>query len=135
MFNLVNINKSYGKNKVLTDLSLNIESDEFIAIMGRSGSGKTNLLNLLGFLDTPDSGTYMFNNKLTSDISDADKTIIRINDISFVFQNYELITRLTVFDNITLPLKAKKMNKKQIYEEVISVSKALNIERLLKKCI
>lgn len=88
----------------LNQVNFHIAEGEFVAIMGPSGCGKTTLLNILGMLDNPTSGKYFFNNEDVSFYSDKQRTRLRGEKFGFIFQNYNLIEELTVFENIELPL-------------------------------
>lgn len=100
--------KSYflGKEtvQVLFDVNLEIEKGEFVAIMGPSGSGKSTLLNILGCLDTPTSGEYYLNNQPVSGYSQSRLADIRNHDIGFVFQNFNLLPKLSLAANVELPM-------------------------------
>ena len=104
-----NLTKIYGEDETqvhaLNEVTIEIEEGEFVAIVGSSGSGKSTLLNMLGGLDTPSSGeVYVRNNEL-SQLSNEELTIFRRRNIGFVFQNYNLVPILNVYENIMLPLK------------------------------
>lgn len=105
---LQKICKSYylGKQElqVLKDISLNIEKNEYVALMGPSGSGKSTLMNILGCLDSPTGGTYILNGKDVSKMPDNDLAEVRNKDIGFVFQQFNLLPRLTAAENVALPL-------------------------------
>jgi putative ABC transport system ATP-binding protein len=88
----------------LRDVSLDIDEGEFVAIMGPSGSGKSTLMNLIGFLDEPTEGTYMLNGKNVSDLSSNQQAVVRNEMIGFVFQEFNLLTKLTALENVELPL-------------------------------
>jgi len=88
----------------LADVSLNIDKNEYVAIMGPSGSGKSTLMNMLGCLDTPTSGIYEFTGKNVSDMSDNELAKIRNQEIGFVFQTFNLLARSDALHNVELPL-------------------------------
>lgn len=88
----------------LDGITLKIEKGEFIAIIGPSGSGKSTLMNILGCLDTPTEGTYIFEDKDMSKLNDDQLAIIRNRHIGFVFQNFNLLPKLTALENVELPL-------------------------------
>ena len=102
-----NIRKEYllGKKTipVLRSIDLQVDEGEFVSIMGPSGSGKSTLLHILGGLDTPDSGSYLFNGKNMLFLSDSERSWIRANQIGFVFQTFDLLSELNVVENIRLP--------------------------------
>ena len=133
---LKNITKEYeGKVKTiaLNNINLEINEGEFIAILGPSGSGKTTLLLILGILDRPTQGKVYINNKDVTRMSDSEISKIRNEYIGFVFQNYNLIPRLTVFQNVELPLVARGIPKKKREDIVIEALKLVGIESLIKK--
>ena len=98
-----NVSKSFQKNIVLDNLNLEVEQGEFVAIVGSSGSGKSTLLNMLGGLDKLTSGDVYINNKKLGDMKDEELTIFRRRNIGFIFQNYNLVPILNVYENIVLP--------------------------------
>ena len=107
----------------LHDVSLEIHEGEFVAIMGPSGCGKSTLLNILGLLDNPSNGTYELNGVEVSKLSEADRTNLRKGVIGFVFQSFNLIDELNVYENIELPLLymgVPKDERKRRVEEVIA---------------
>src|SRR5437763_4353343 len=109
MLEMKNIKKIYRTELIethaLEDFSLHVEAGEFVAIMGPSGSGKTTFLNVAGLLDTFDSGTYVLDGKDVSRLSDREMSQIRNRTIGFVFQSFNLIPDLSVFDNVDGPLR------------------------------
>jgi len=90
--------------RALRSVTLNINKNEYVAIMGASGSGKSTLMNILGCLDTPTSGVYMLNNKEISILHDNELAEIRNKEIGFVFQSFNLLPRSTTLENVMLPL-------------------------------
>ena len=113
---LDNIQKSYlmGKLelKVLKGISLEIFKNEYVALMGPSGSGKSTLMNLLGCLDSPSAGRYVLNGKDVSKTTDDDLAEVRNKEIGFVFQQFNLLPRLTAAENVALPLVYNGSSKK-----------------------
>ncbi len=109
MLEMHNIKKIYGTDTIQThaleDFSLVVEAGEFVAVMGPSGSGKTTFLNVAGLLDTFDSGTYKLDGKDVSRLSDSEMSRIRNRAIGFIFQSFNLIPDLNVFDNVDVPLR------------------------------
>jgi putative ABC transport system ATP-binding protein len=108
MIELKNISKTYKMGEVdvraLKDISFTIEDGEFIAIMGPSGSGKSTLMNVLGCLDVPTSGHFLLNGTDVAELSDSRLAEIRNEEIGFIFQNFNLLPRLTALNNVELPL-------------------------------
>jgi putative ABC transport system ATP-binding protein len=103
--NLRKVYKGDGTETVaLDDVSFAIEQGEFVAIMGPSGSGKSTLLHILGFLDEPSSGVYMFDNKSVFDYSSEESAFVRNKDLGFIFQAFNLLPKTTVLENVKLPL-------------------------------
>jgi putative ABC transport system ATP-binding protein len=120
---LENVTKDYwlGKVKVpaLRGITLSLESGEFTVIAGPSGSGKTTILNLIGCVDTASSGSVLIAGKNTSELDDKELTTLRLNTLGFIFQSFNLIPVLNVFDNIEFPLLLKKnLSKKEKKERV-----------------
>ena len=116
MIKLDNINKSYVNGTslhVLKGLNLRIEKGEFVAIMGASGSGKSTLLNILGILDTYDTGTYYLNDILIKDLSEKVAAEYRNRLIGFVFQSFNLISFKTAVENVALPLYYQGVGRKK----------------------
>lgn len=113
---LENIQKSYylGKQelKVLKGITLQIFKNEYVALMGPSGSGKSTLMNILGCLDSPNSGKYILNGEDVSKMEDDDLADVRNNEIGFVFQQFNLLPRLTAAENVALPLIYNGTSKK-----------------------
>src|SRR2546427_8719757 len=93
----------------LDDLNLTIEKGEFVAIMGPSGSGKSTLMNILGLLDTPTHGEYYLETKAVADLSQRKRAKLRRDHIGIIFQNFNLLSRATVIENVALPLTYKGM--------------------------
>lgn len=112
---LSRLTKRYGvgdaQHTVLDALDLTIEKGEFIAIMGPSGCGKTTLLNILGLLDRADDGEYFLDGRSVDELSGSRRAHIRSNQVGFVFQNFNLVPRLNVIENVALPLTYKGMHK------------------------
>lgn len=108
LIRLENIRKSYflGKQelKVLKGISLEVFKEEYVALMGPSGSGKSTLMNILGCLDSPSGGKYILNSADVSTMKDDDLASVRNKEIGFVFQQFNLLPRLTAAENVALPL-------------------------------
>jgi putative ABC transport system ATP-binding protein len=116
IIDLENIQKSYylGKQelKVLKGITLEIFKNEYVALMGPSGSGKSTLMNILGCLDSPTAGNYTLNGKDVSKMADDDLADVRNKEIGFVFQQFNLLPRLTAAENVALPLIYNGTTKK-----------------------
>lgn len=116
MITLKDINKFYvmGENKlhVLKDVNLNVENGEFVTILGASGSGKSTLMNIIGCMDTMDSGTYSIGDKEVHLCSDNELARIRNEKIGFIFQKYHLIPQYNVLQNVLMPLLIRGMARK-----------------------
>lgn len=125
---VIDLKKYYGENsnvtKALDGVSLSIEKGEFISIVGTSGSGKSTLLNMMGGLDNPTSGKVIIRDKELSNMTDEQLTIFRRRNIGFIFQNYNLIPLLNVYENIILPigLDGETIDKDFIYEIISMLS-------------
>ena len=132
---LENIQKYYkiGKEKfhVLKSLSLSINTGDFVMIMGKSGSGKTTLLNILGFLDKFDDGDYFFSNKNVTNLNENQRSTFRNKNMGFVFQQFNLIETLNVYQNVELPLIYDNSLNKSQRENI--VKEKLNAVGLLDK--
>ncbi|MCH2021112.1 MAG: ABC transporter ATP-binding protein [Saprospiraceae bacterium] len=105
----------------LNGVSLNIDKNEYVALMGPSGSGKSTLMNMLGCLDTPTSGTYILNNENVSLLIDDELAEIRNKEIGFVFQTFNLIPRLSALENVALPLVYSGMRKSDRLDKAFEV--------------
>ncbi len=115
MIELKDIYKIYqtGETEVraVDGISLHISKGEFVAIVGQSGSGKSTCMNIIGCLDVPTSGTYILNGKDVSTLSDDELSFIRNEELGFIFQQYNLIQKITVLENVELPLIYRNMPK------------------------
>jgi len=131
IIHLENIRKNYylGKQviEVLKGISLDIFKNEYVALMGPSGSGKSTLMNILGCLDTPTSGTYILNGQDVSHMPDNDLADVRNKEIGFVFQQFNLLPRLTAVENVALPLVYAGVPKKQRLEKAMHVLEKVNL--------
>lgn len=131
MIELKNICKDYciGENKqrVVNDINLNVDIGEFIAIMGPSGSGKSTLMNIIGMLDKPTSGGYYLNGQNVADLKDDELADIRLHNIGFIFQNFNLLKRATVLRNVMLPFIYTKKPKKNKERELKAIAALRNV--------
>lgn len=91
------------QTKALNEVTMQVERGEFVAIMGPSGCGKSTLLNILGTLDSPTSGSYFFEGKQVDKMSENQLTALRKGNLGFIFQSFNLIDELTVYENVELP--------------------------------
>ena len=132
VIHLEDIHKSYFMGKqainVLKGITLNIHKNEYVALMGPSGSGKSTLMNILGCLDSPTSGTYILNNRDVSKVADDFLAEVRNKEIGFVFQQFNLLPRLTALENVALPLIYAGISKKQRTEMAMEVVKKVGLE-------
>lgn len=126
MIKLNQLTKVYRTDEIestaLNEVSFEINKGEFVSIMGPSGCGKSTLLNILGLLDKPESGSYEFLGNEVSNLNEKGRSLIRKKNIGFIFQNFNLIDELTVFENIELPLlynKVPSSERKQRVNEII----------------
>ena len=123
IIHLEDIKKSYfmGKQElpVLKGLSIDIFKNEYVALMGPSGSGKSTLMNIIGCLDTPTEGRYVLNNNDVSKMLDDSLAEVRNKEIGFVFQQFNLLPRLTAAENVALPLVYAGMSKKERIEKAM----------------
>jgi len=106
----------------LNQVNLHIQKGEFVAIMGPSGCGKSTLLNIIGLLDNPSSGHYFFDNDEVGQLKERNRTLLRKGNIGFVFQSFNLIDELSVYENVELPLiylKLKGRQRKEMVEKVL----------------
>ena len=130
----IDLKKYYGAKpnitRALDGVNFSVEGGEFVAVVGTSGSGKSTLLNMMGGLDTPTSGNVIVRDKELSKMNDEQLTIFRRRNIGFIFQNYNLVPILNVYENIVLPveLDGDTVDKKFLYE----IIRLLGLEDKLK---
>ena len=126
-----NIAKVYRTDTVQThalrDVDLVVEEGEFVAVAGRSGSGKTTLLNIAGLLETFDTGTYLLDGEDVSRLSDSARSKLRGEKIGFVFQGFNLIPELSVFDNVDVPLRYRGMRAAERKRRVTDVLETVGL--------
>jgi putative ABC transport system ATP-binding protein len=111
----------------LNNINLEVKEGEFVAVMGPSGCGKSTLLNILGLLDNPTDGNYHFNGSEVARLKERQRTIFRKGNIGFVFQSFNLIDELTVYENVELPLIYLKMKSSERKELVNNVLERMKI--------
>lgn len=132
IIHLENISKSYYLGKeplpVLKGINLDIFKNEYVALMGPSGSGKSTLMNILGCLDSPTSGRYILNGKDVSSMEDNDLAEVRNKEIGFVFQQFNLLPRLTAAENVALPLIYSGVSKKERIERALAVLSKVKLD-------
>src|SRR6202012_4158773 len=128
---LSNIQKSYFMGRqplpVLKGVSLSIFKNEYVALMGPSGSGKSTLMNILGCLDTPTAGKYVLNGQDVSKMTDDSLADVRNIEIGFVFQQFNLLPRLTAAENVALPLVYAGVPRKQRLERALAVLEQVSL--------
>jgi len=131
MIQLTNVSKYYlagfGKSYVLRNINLSIKDREFVSIMGPSGSGKSTLLHILGMLEEPSEGAYLFLEEPVQKLSEKRRTELHRNHIGFVFQAYHLIDELTVYENIETPLLYKGIGSSERKSRVADILDRFNI--------
>jgi lipoprotein-releasing system ATP-binding protein len=130
---LENVEKSFGKTKVLRGLNISIEQKELVAIRGASGSGKSTLLYLLGGLDQPSSGKVIINQKNLTNMGDEELANFRNESVGFVFQFHFLLPSMTCRDNILLPARIGGKDLKRVEEDTIKLSEILGVSHCLTK--
>lgn len=126
MIKTIDLTKVFRTEEVettaLNKVSLNVKEGEYVAVMGPSGCGKSTLLNILGLLDNPTSGSYIFNGTEVADLKERERTVFRKGNIGFVFQSFNLIDELNVYENVELPLiylKMKSGERKKKVEDAL----------------
>ena len=131
MIQLKHISKHYpvgfGKNEILKDIDLTIFEGEFVSIMGPSGSGKSTLLHILGLLEEPSQGDYLFEGESVFKMNEKKRTQLHRGTIGFVFQAYHLIDELTVYENIETPLLYKNVSSSERKSRVADVLDRFNM--------
>ena len=132
IIHLENILKSYflGKQElpVLKGINIDILKNEYVALMGPSGSGKSTLMNILGCLDSPTGGRYILNGKDVSRMPDNDLAEVRNKEIGFVFQQFNLLPRLTAAENVALPLVYSGCSKKERVQRALDVLEKVKLQ-------
>ena len=111
----------------LMDINVQIAKNEYVAIMGPSGSGKSTLMNILGCLDTPTSGQYLFNGVDVSQLDDDALSAMRNREIGFIFQNFNLLPKLTALQNVELPLIYAGASKQERHERAVQALQKVSL--------
>ena len=128
MINISNLQKFYRTEEVetvaLNNLNIHVKEGEFVAVMGPSGCGKSTLLNIVGLLDDLDEGSYLFNNIEVAQYNERKRSTLRKHNIGFVFQSFNLIDELSVYENVELPL---------VYTNVPAAERKRRVEEVLEK--
>jgi putative ABC transport system ATP-binding protein len=136
MIHITNLSKIFRteelETKALSDISITINQGEFVTIMGASGSGKSTLLNIVGLLDSATNGSYELLDKQMIGLKEQEKSKVRKQNIGFIFQNFNLIDELSVFDNIELPLIYNNVSAAERKKKVEAIAERLNISHRLK---
>lgn len=136
MIKTVNLSKSFRTDEIetmaLDHINIEVKKGEFIAVMGPSGCGKSTLLNILGLLDNPTKGEYYFNSHEVSKFRENQRTDLRKGNIGFVFQSFNLIDELTVFENVELPLHYLRVPTRKRRKKVNAMLERMNIEHRSK---
>ncbi len=134
---LTDISKEYISDEIVTKVlfenNLSVEKGEFVAITGPSGSGKSTLLNILGLLDTATSGTYILNKTDVTSLTEDEQADIRNKEIGFVFQSFNLLKRITVFENVILPSIYKGSSPEARKERATELLMAVGLENQIYK--
>jgi putative ABC transport system ATP-binding protein len=130
MIELTDVCKKYGSSDVLKNITLNINEGEFVSIRGKSGVGKSTLLKIIGFLDTPDEGDVKVLGKEVHKLSDGERSNLRLRNIGFVFQFFNLIPSLTVLENIELPLALASVSKSKRKERALELINYFELKKL-----
>ena len=136
MIKIENLSKSFRTTEVetiaLNNVSLEVGEKEFVAIMGPSGCGKSTLLNILGLLDNPSSGNYYLDGKEVGHLKEKDRTRVRKGNIGFVFQSFNLIDELNVYENVELPLTYLNIPADERKRRVNEILSRMNISHRAK---
>lgn len=131
MIKIEKLNKVFRTEEVetiaLNNVSLEVKDGEFVAVMGPSGCGKSTLLNILGLLDNPTEGDYYLGDQEVGHLKESERTQVRKGNIGFVFQSFNLIDELNVFENVELPLTYMNIKASERKERVNAILKRMNI--------
>jgi len=135
MIEIVDLQKEYvdeeTPTRALRGVTFSIAKGEFVSIMGPSGSGKSTLLQLLSFLDRPTGGTYTFQGKSIDDMTDPELAHVRNKDMGFVFQSFNLLSRLSVYDNVEIPLLYSDVSRAERQSRIEEAVRAVGLEEKL----
>lgn len=136
MIDIKNITKTYstgGESLIaLKGITLSIQEGEFTSIMGPSGSGKSTMMNILGLLDRFDSGTYFLNGENVSNLTDDQSARVRNKEIGFIFQSFNLMPRMTILENVELPMVYANVTKKERHERAMKALQRVGLEDRVK---
>jgi len=136
MIKIENLSKIFQteeiQTKALNNINLNIQSGEFVSIMGPSGCGKSTLLNIIGLLDGFNEGSYQILNQEMANANESKRAKVRKENIGFIFQNFNLIDELSVYDNIELPMIYAKVSSSERKKRVQEIAEKFNIVHRLK---
>lgn len=130
---LKNVNKSYDGRKIIDNLTISIPENSLVAITGKSGSGKSTILNMIGLLESIDSGSIKINGNSIPNINSSKATMLRRNTINYLFQSYALISDITVLDNLMVAMEFLDLSKKEKNDKIDKVLKDLDIFILKNK--
>ncbi len=133
MIELTEVSKRFGASEVLRKINLTIEKGEFTCIRGKSGVGKSTLLKIMGFLETPDDGKVQLLGKEIQSLNDAERSNLRLHNIGFVFQFFNLIPSLTVLENIELPLALASVHKTERKERALELVDYFGLKHLTER--
>ena len=133
MIQLINVSKTYksisNPTNALSNINVEFEDHGFVFILGPSGSGKTTLLNVIGGLDKIDEGNIIIDDKDISNYKNHELDYYRNEQVGFIFQNYNLIDHLNIYENIRLPLRIKKISNKEIKSKTNDIINKLGLEK------
>ena len=130
---LKNVNKSYDGRKIIDNLTISIPENSLVAITGKSGSGKSTILNMIGLLESIDSGSIKINGNSIPNINSSKATMLRRKTINYLFQSYALISDITVLDNLMVAMEFLDLSKKEKNDKIDKVLKDLDIFILKNK--
>ena len=130
---LSDVHKSFGSTNVLKGINLKVKQGDFICIRGKSGVGKSTLIKILGFLETPDAGTIKLFGKDITKLNDSQRSELRLKNIGFAFQFFNLLPTLTVQENIELPLALASVKKNQRQQRITELLNYFQLEHLAER--